>query len=97
MKYVPLIALTLASALFGVSAHAQDKPAAPMHDMAMSAPTDCGKANVKRHDHGAERGAPSSSTALRMPCAEDKAASAPAATENKKNLKHDHAKFHKNQ
>ena len=48
----------------------------------------CAKA-VSKHDHGAERNAPSAKTA---PCA----AAAPASGA-KARAKHDHAKFHKNQ
>lgn len=56
---------------------------------AASMPHDC----KAKHDHGAERGAPSGAMAN---CAKspDEAASAPA---KKKVKPHDHAKFHKNQ
>jgi hypothetical protein len=50
-------------------------------------------AAVKRHDHGAERNAPS---ARSMPCAPAEAASGAKAKARTKPV-HDHAKFHKNQ
>ncbi len=68
---------------------AQDKAAAPA--AAASMPMDC--TGMKRHDHGAERHAPSGKA---MPCAPVSAASKPAAKARTKPA-HDHAKFHKNQ
>lgn len=77
-----------------LSAAAQDRPAAPAPAPASMAsasmPQDCAK-TMARHDHGAERNAPSAKSAA-GPCAPAAAASAPKAK-----LRHDHAKFHKNQ
>lgn len=75
-----------------LSAAAQDRPAAPAPAPMASAsmPQDCAK-TMARHDHGAERNAPRAKSAA-GPCAPGAAASAPKAK-----LRHDHAKFHKNQ
>lgn len=76
------------------AALAQDsKPAAaPAAAPAASMPMDCGS-GMKRHDHGAERNAPSAKS---MPCAPADAASG-AKAKPKAKPAHDHAKFHKNQ
>lgn len=97
MKIISSFALAFLVAAASAPALAQDqKAAAPMPDMAASMPQDCGKASMKRHDHGAERGTgvTAGPVAMNMPCS-DAAASAPAKTAKKK-LTHDHAKFHKN-
>ena len=84
------IAGVLATSTFAAFAQASNAPVAPTKDM----PMDCANAPMKRHDHGMEHG--SGPTAGAMPCAPDGAASRPAAAQ-KKVLRHDHAKFHKNQ
>lgn len=77
-------------ALVAGSAMAQEtKTAAAPAAPAASMPTDCGS-GMKRHDHGAERNAPSAKS---MPCAPAAAASGA----KKAKPVHDHAKFHKNQ
>jgi hypothetical protein len=91
MKTSHLIAAALAVLFSSLPVAAQSVPAPPV--TAASAPqADCAKA-FKRHDHGAERNAPSPQA---MPCrAEAGASSADAGA--KKPAPHDHAKFHKNQ
>lgn len=90
----PLVQLsTFAALLFGsaivMAQQGVTTPPAPMP--AASMPMDCPGGAVKRHDHGAERNAPSSASTLCAP----KAAASPAKTKAKPT--HDHAKFHKNQ
>ena len=85
---IPAVITSFGLALASGAALAQPMGAsAPM--VAASMPHDC----KAKHDHGADRGAPSGAT---MNCAKspDEAASAPA---KKKVKPHDHAKFHKNQ
>lgn len=98
MKRLQLHSLSLAAAITmaALPAVAQTTDAsAPMPAMAASMPMDCGKAPMKRHDHGAERGlAPAA--AKTMPCMGD-GAEAPAAKPATKKPLHDHGKFHKNQ
>lgn len=76
------LALTAAPAVAQERATTESAPAA-------SAPQDCSGASVKRHDHGAERNAPSPKA---MPCAPADAASGAKA---KAKPTHDHAKVHK--
>jgi len=86
-----LIATSFALALAAGSALAQQAPAAAASatDGNGTMSHDCAKPMAK-HDHGAERGMPAAKAA---PCA-----AAPAsAAKTKSQLKHDHAKFHKNQ
>lgn len=84
------VALTLGAA----GAMAQERPAAAAAAApAASMPADCNAAAMKRHDHGAEKNAPS---AQHKSCATAGAASGAKATSKAKPL-HDHAKFHKNQ
>jgi hypothetical protein len=91
---IVLLSSFVALALGTAAAVAQDRPAAaPAAAPAASMPMDCNASGMKRHDHGAERNAPS---ARSMPCAPDKAASA-AKVKTKTQPAHDHAKFHKNQ
>ena len=73
----PLVLLSsfVALALGAAAAVAQERPAAaPSADAAasMPMPMDCNAGAMKRHDHGAERNAPS---AKPMPCAPAEAAS----------------------
>lgn len=86
------LSLALAATFAAGTALAQDsKPAAaPAAAAAASMPMDCGS-GMKRHDHGAERNAPSSKS---MPCAPESAAS---GAKTKAKPVHDHGKFHKNQ
>lgn len=87
-----LSALTITLATATASAQ-ENKPAAQAVMPAASMPMmDCGS-GMKRHDHGAERNAPS---ARSMPCAPDAAASG-AKSKAKAKPTHDHAEFHKNQ
>ncbi len=87
-----LLSSIAALALGSAAAVAQERPAAaPAAAPAASMPMDCSAGGMKRHDHGAERNAPS---AKPMPCAPVEAASGAKA---KSKPKHDHAKFHKNQ
>lgn len=86
----------VALALGAAAALAQERPAAaPATDAApsMPMPMDCSAGAMKRHDHGAERNAPSAKS---MPCAQAEAASGANAKTRAKPV-HDHAKFHKNQ
>ncbi len=109
MKNLHLLSFALVVAASAVPAVAQQNAAlAPMPAMTASMPMsmpmpmheDCAKAPMKRHDHGAERGVPTSETtgsnAMAMPCPAAGAASA-ISTATKPKLRHDHAKFHKNQ
>lgn len=77
------------------AAAAQERPAAAPAAAAasMPMPMDCSAGAMKRHDHGAERNAPSAKS---MPCAPAEAASGAKAKVRTKPV-HDHAKFHKNQ
>lgn len=88
----PFVALALGA----VAAVAQERPAAAPAAAAVaftSMPMDCDAGAMKRHDHGAERNAPSAKS---MPCAPAEAASGVKAKVRAKPV-HDHAKFHKNQ
>lgn len=88
LSLLSFVALALAAA----TAVAQERPvAAPATAPAASMPMDCGSGAMKRHDHGAERNAPSPKA---MPCAPEAAAS---GAKSKAQPSHDHAKFHKNQ
>lgn len=93
----PFVLSSLVVLAFGASAAvAQERPAvaqaaAAAASMPMS--MDCSAGAMKRHDHGAERNAPS---ARSMPCAPAEAASG-AKAKARTNPVHDHAKFHKNQ
>jgi hypothetical protein len=85
------LAVSLAFLLSAGSVLSQQAPPAAAASGSMSAGTTeggCAKARSK-HDHGAERNAPSAKT---QPCA----AVTPASGAKAK-AKHDHAKFHKNQ
>ena len=86
-----LVATSFALALATGCALAQQAPAqaASAADGAGMMSHDCAKPMAK-HDHGAERGMP---TAQAAPCAVAPASGA----KTKAPLKHDHAKFHKNQ
>lgn len=84
------IAGVLAITAIPVLAQTAPAPVAPAKDM----PMDCAMSSMKRHDHGIERGA--GPAAASMPCERQAAASQPAAAP-KKVLRHDHARFHKNQ
>lgn len=87
-----LLSSFVALALAAAPAVAQERPAAaPAAAHAASMPMDCGSGAMKRHDHSAERNAPSPKS---MPCAPQAAAS---SAESKAKPTHDHAKFHKNQ
>jgi hypothetical protein len=95
---IPLVLLSSfgALALGTAAAVAQERPAAvPAAAGATSMPMamDCNAGAMKRHDHGAERNAPSTK---QMPCAPGEAASGAKAKAQTKPV-HDHAKFHKNQ
>jgi hypothetical protein len=93
--------LTLLSSVFvlalgAAAASAQERPAAAPAAAAaasMPMPMDCSAGAMKRHDHGAERNAPSAKS---MPCAPAEATSGIKAKARTK-PGHDHAKFHKNQ
>lgn len=89
----PLVLLSsfVALALGAATAVAQERPTAAQAAPAASMPMDCNSRGMKRHDHGAERNAPSSKS---MSCAPEAAAS---GTKSKARPTHDHAKFHKNQ
>jgi hypothetical protein len=94
----PLVLLSslVSLAVGAAAAVAQEGPAAaPAADAAASMPIrmDCTAGGMKRHDHGAERNAPSAKS---MPCVPAEAASSGKAKARTKPL-HDHAKFHKNQ
>lgn len=92
MKCTSLLSLALVITLGAAPAFAQTaSPAAPAASIASPAAMNCGKSTMKRHDHGAERNAPSSKS---MSCAPEAAAS---GTKSKARPTHDHAKFHKNQ
>lgn len=88
-----LLSSFVALALAAAHAVAQERPAAAPAAPALAAsmPMDCGSGAMKRHDHAAERNAPSPKS---MPCAPQAAAS---SVESKAKPTHDHAKFHKNQ
>ena len=87
-----LLSSFVALALAAATAVAQERPAAaPAAAPAASMPMDCGSGAMKRHDHGAERNAPSAKS---MPCAPATAAS---GAKSQAKPAHDHAKFHKNQ
>ena len=90
-----LLSSFVALALGAAAAVAQERPAAaPVAAAAsMPMPMDCNAGAMKRHDHGAERNAPS---ARSMPCAPAEAASGAKSKARTKPV-HDHAKFHKNQ
>jgi hypothetical protein len=102
MKHLHSLPLAAAVITFAsLPALAQEPSASPsaMPHLATSTsmPMDCGKAPMKRHDHGAERGTGvTTPQPMAMPCGADSAASAPAGKAKKAPL-HDHAKFHKNQ
>ena len=94
----PLVLLSsfVVLALGVAGAAAQERPAAAPAVAAaasMPMPMDCSAGAMKRHDHGAERNAPS---ARSMPCAPAEAASGAKSKARTKPV-HDHAKFHKNQ
>ena len=94
----PLVLLSsfVVLALGVAGAAAQERPAAAPAVAAaasMPMPMDCSAGAMKRHDHGAERNAPSAKS---MPCAPAEAASGAKAKVRTKPV-HDHAKFHKNQ
>lgn len=86
----------LSAALFvtsiALTAPAQAQPAAadsaPMTSASM--PTDCAKP-MARHNHGADKGMPTTKS-MSEPCAPAAAASSPKAR-----VRHDHTRFHKNQ
>ena len=83
-----LVVLALADA----PAIARDRTAAtPAAAPAASMSMDCSSGAMKRHDHGGERGAPSSKS---KPCAPQAASS---SAKSRAKPSHDHAKFHKNQ
>ncbi len=64
----------------------------PVPPPAPAKSTDCAKPTMKRHDHGAERGAGSTAGQMQAkPCAPDPAASAAKATKRKV-PPHDHGK-----
>lgn len=94
MKFAHLLALALTSAAGSTTATAQQEPAAVVQAASAPSTLDCTTTMMKRHDHGAERGA--GSTAKPMSCAVSAAASSPEKPNRKKPV-HDHAKFHKNQ
>lgn len=87
-----LLSSFVALALGATAAAAQERPAAAP---VAAAPTsmDCSAGAMKRHDHGAERNAPSAKS---MPCAPAEATSGAEAKARTMPV-HDHAKFHKNQ
>ncbi|MDP3136237.1 MAG: hypothetical protein Q8N17_07870 [Burkholderiaceae bacterium] len=93
----PFVLSSLVVLAFGAAAAlAQERPAAAPAAAAaasMPMPMDCNAGAMKRHDHGAERNAPSAKS---MPCAPGEAASGAKAKARTKPV-HDHAKFHKNQ
>lgn len=91
---IPFVLLSsfVALALGAAAAVAQERPAAAAA-ASMPMPMDCNAGAMKRHDHGAERNAPSAKS---MPCAPAEAASGVKAKARTKPT-HDHAKFHKNQ
>jgi hypothetical protein len=86
------IALFLST--LALTATAQDRPAASPASPTPSTTLahDCVKP-MPRHDHTAEKGTPTPKSII-GPCGPSAAASAPKA---KAQLRHDHAKFHKNQ
>jgi hypothetical protein len=101
MKKLHQLSILLSAAVISMAAlpaFAQPTPAAPSPADAASAPMDCMKPAVKRHDHGAEKGLGGSSASKSgaMGCANESAMAASGA-KGKKKLAHDHAKFHKNQ
>jgi hypothetical protein len=87
---IVLLSSFVAIALGSATVVAQERPASVTAAPAASLPMDCSDA-VKRHDHGAERNAPS---AKPLPCAPADAAS---RAKVKTKPVHDHGKFHKNQ
>jgi len=92
----PLVRLSsfVVLALGAAAALAQERPATvPAAAASASMPMDCDAGAMKRHDHGAERNAPS---ARPIACVPAEAASGVQAKSKAKPL-HDHAKFHKNQ
>lgn len=93
----PFVLSSLVVLAFGASAAvAQERPAVAQAAAAAASvpmPMDCNAGAMKRHDHGAERNAPS---ARSMPCAPAEAASGAKSKARTKPV-HDHAKFHKNQ
>lgn len=90
MKSVHIVLAALFAA--GVSAGVGAQQAAPAAASA-AAVKDC-KRQIPRHDHGAERGVPSSKAWV-SGCPPEPAASAAATRKPKPG--HDHAKTHKNQ
>ena len=95
MRTFTLLSSLAVLALSSAAVVAQDLPAAaPAPTAAAIQPTNCSP-SMRRHDHGAERNAPSAPSVLCRPAAAP-AASASAAQTAPKPL-HDHSKFHKNQ
>ena len=93
MRLIFSIPSSIGLALIVSSATAQTAPAvpaAPAAPAAASMPMDCNQ--MKRHDHGAERGTP---TPAKADCAQLKPASAPNAKTKAKAKAHDHNKVHK--
>lgn len=87
---ITLSTIAMAVTFAASTASAQDGKPAAAAAPAASMPMGCGS-SMTRHDHGAERNAPSGK---RMPCAPADAAS---GAKVKAKPSHDHAKFHKNQ
>jgi uncharacterized low-complexity protein len=98
MRQTPMRAIAALATSFALAAAAQAQTAtnAAMPIAAASMPQDCVKPKA-RHDHGAERGTPTSRSTA-MPCGQEGAATAPGtgASGPKQPRKHDHGKFHKN-
>ena len=89
MQTIRIVSLAVFVMTTALSAAAQERPAAAAPMASASMPQDCAKP-MARHDHTVEKGSPRAQSA--SPCAPSAAASAPKAK-----LRHDHAKFHKNQ
>ena len=89
------VAIFTASVALTASVQAQTAPAVSMPMAGGSMSHDCAKPTPK-HDHGAERGTPSSK-ATPTPCGPVTAVSAPveAASTPKKKPSHNHSTFHK--
>ncbi len=94
MKNFHFLSLAAVVALAVAPVISQGQTAAsPVPPTAAAKPADCGKTTMKRHDHGAERGAGSTAGSMQMnkPCPSDGSASAAKST-TKKVQRHDHAK-----
>lgn len=89
------VAIFAAASTLTATAQTAPAPAASMPMAGATMPLDCAKPMAK-HDHGAERGMPTSKTKS-VPCTPTVAATttSESASAPKKQLKHNHSTFHK--